>query len=137
MRDDNLFKAASGLSGGVGLMGDVCGSLLGASLMLGSVYGRERDEIGNFEKLKNSAVPVGKLYKWFEKEFGSATCRDIRTRFGGGAYYDFGVPWQRELANEAGIFKKCSDLCGKTAARTAEMLWDALEAEKKKQKKKK
>jgi len=132
MRDDNIFKAASGLGGGVGMMGDNCGALLGASLMLSLKYGREREDIGNFEKLKDSGVPVGKLYKWFEKEFGSATCHDIRTRFGGGAYYDFQIPWQRELAEEAGMFEKCSDLVGRTAAHTAEMLWDAIEAEKKK-----
>ena len=132
MRDDNIFKAASGLAGGVGLMGNVCGSLLGASMMLGMKYGREREEIGNFEKLKSSNVPVGKLYKWFEKEFGSAICHNIRTRFGGGAHYNFEIDWQRELAIAEGIFEKCSDLCSRTAAKAAEMLWDAIEAEKKK-----
>jgi C_GCAxxG_C_C family probable redox protein len=130
MRDDNVFKAASGLAGGIGMMGDTCGALLGASLMLGLKCGRDREEIGNFEKLKGSSVPVGKLYKWFQKEFGSANCHDIRTRFGGGAYYDFSIPWQRELAMEARVFEKCSDLVGRTAARTAEMLWDAIEEEK-------
>ena len=130
MRDDNIFKAASGFGGGVGMMGDTCGSLLGASMMLGMKYGREREEVENFGKLKSSNVPVGKLYKWFEKEFGSARCHDVRTRFGGGAYYNFEIDWQRELAEEAGIFEKCSELCGKTAARAAEMLWDAIEAEK-------
>jgi C_GCAxxG_C_C family probable redox protein len=131
MRDDNIFKAASGLGGGVGMMGDTCGALLGASMMLSLKYGRGREDIGNFEKLKSSGVPVGKLYKWFEKEFGSATCHDIRTRFGGGAHYDFAIPWQRELAEEAGIFKKCSDLVGRAAAKTAEMLWEATEEETK------
>ena len=112
-------------------MGDTCGALLGASMMLGLKYGREREEIGNFDKLKSSSVPVGKLYKWFEKEFGSATCHDIRTRFGGGAYYDFSIPWQRELAMEAGQMEKCAELTGKTAAKIAEMLWDAMEEENK------
>lgn len=132
MRDDNVFKAASGLAGGVGLMGDVCGSLLGAGMMLGLIYGRERGELEDFEKLKSSSVPVAKLYKWFEKEFGSATCHDIRRKFGGGTFYDFEIEWQREIAEEEGIFEKCSDLCGRTAARTAEMLWEAMEAEKEK-----
>jgi len=70
MRDDNLFKAASGLCGGVGRMADVCGSLLGAALMLGTKYGRGREEIENLDKLMESLTPVGKLYKWFEKEYG-------------------------------------------------------------------
>ena len=131
MRDDNVFQAASGLSGGIGLMHDTCGALLGASLMLGLKYGRSRQEIDDLEKLGNSYLTVAKLYKWFEKEFGSATCRDIRTKFAG-VYYDSKIPWQAELAKEAGLPEKCAELTGKTAARAAEMLWDAIEEEKKK-----
>jgi C_GCAxxG_C_C family probable redox protein len=131
MRDDNVFKAASGLAGGVGLMGSTCGALLGASMMLSVKYGRRRDEIGDEEKLTNSGLPVAKLYKWFEKEFGSVICREVRTGFIG-VDYDINIPWQAELADEAGLFERCCDLVGKTAARTAEMLWDAIDEEKKK-----
>jgi hypothetical protein len=104
-------------------MHDVCGSLLGASLMLSLKYGRGRGEIDNLERLISSGEAVGKLYKWFEKEFGSATCREIRTRFAGGVYYDRNVPWQAELDNESGSFEKCVELTGKVAAKAAEMLW--------------
>ena len=130
MRDDNLFKAASGLSGGIGQMRDACGALLGASLILGFKHGRGREEIDNLDKMKDSQALVGKLYKWFEKEFGSATCRDIRTSFGGGVYYDINVPWQKELANEAGIPEKCAELTGKVAVKTAEMLLEIEASEK-------
>ncbi len=132
MRDDNVFKAASGLSGGIGAMHDACGALLGASIMLGLKYGRSRQEIDDVEKLQSSYLPVAKLYKWFEKEFGSATCHKIRTRFAGGVYYDTNIPWQAELAEEAGLPKKCAELTSKTAAKTAEMLWDAIEEERNK-----
>jgi len=130
MRDDNVFKAASGLAGGIGRMSNACGALLGASMMLGLKYGREREEIDNFEKLESSLLPVSKLYEWFEKEFGSAVCREIRIELFG-VDYDLKIPRQRELAYEAGLAEKCGELVGKTAARTAEMLWDAIEAEKK------
>lgn len=112
-------------------MHDTCGALLGSSLMLGLKHGRGREEIDNLDKLTSSLTPVGKLYKWFEKEFGSATCRDIRTRFAGGVYYEAEIPWQAELAKEAGVTDKCAELTARTAARTAEMLWDAIEEEKK------
>ena len=134
MKNDDIFKAASGFGGGIGMMSDTCGALVGAGMMLSLKYGREREDIENLETLRESGVPVARLYKWFQTEFGSATCHDIRTRFGGGAFYDFFIPWQRELSEKAGVFKKCSDLVGKAAARTAEMLWDAIEAEKKKEK---
>ena len=127
IRDDNTFRAASGLGGGIGGMNDTCGALLGASMMLGLKCGRGREELDNVDKLHNSGMLVGKLYKWFEKEFGSAKCRDIRTGFGGGAFYDIHIPWQAELAEKAGIFEQCCDLVGKTAARTAEMIFDDVE----------
>jgi C_GCAxxG_C_C family probable redox protein len=126
MRDDNVFKAAGTLTGGVGGMQDACGSLLGASCMFGLMMGRSINDFGNREKLGESMTLTGQLYKWYEKEFGSPTCREITTKFGGGVYYDMRVPWQAELAKEAGVHEKCVELAGKTAARAAEMLWDAL-----------
>ena len=130
MREDNVLKAASGLSGGIGQMHDTCGALLGASMMLSLKYGRSREELDDVEKLKSSYLPVAKLYKWFEKEFGSATCRGIRTKMAG-VYYDTKIPWQAELAEQAGLPEKCAELTGKATAKTAEMLWDAIEEEKK------
>ena len=110
-------------------MNDTCGALLGATMMLSLKYGRSRQEIEDVEKIEGSSIPIAKFYKWFEKEFGSTTCRDIRTREAG-VYYDIKIPWQKELADEAGISQYCAELVGKTAARTAEMLWDAIEEEK-------
>ncbi len=107
-------------------MRDACGSLLGASLMIGAVFGRGHDDLKDRDKLSESVTAAGKLYKWYEQEFGSATCLDIRTRFGGGVYYDTRVPWQAEMAKAAGISEKCNALAQKTAARAAEMIWDGM-----------
>ena len=122
MKDNNLFKAASGLSGGIGWMHDTCGSLLGASLILGLKYGRGREEIDNVEKLISSGEKVGKIYKWFEKEFGTTKCREIRTIFSGGVYYNLIIPLQAELAEKAGVPDPCPKVIAKTAAKAAEML---------------
>jgi C_GCAxxG_C_C family probable redox protein len=130
IQNDDIFKAASGFGGGVGMMSDVCGAIVGAGMMLSLQCGREREDIENLDALRESGIPVAKLYKWFQTEFGSATCHDIRTRFGGGAFYDFFVPWQRELADQARVFEQCSELVGKAAAKAAGMLWDAIESEK-------
>jgi hypothetical protein len=127
MTDDNVFKAAGTLTGGIGGMNDACGSLLGASLMFGQALGRGINDFASREKLRESIMAAGQLYKWYEKEFGSPTCKDILTAFGGGVYYDFHIPWQAELAKEARVHEKCVTLAEKTAARAAEMLWDAME----------
>jgi hypothetical protein len=107
-------------------MGDACGSLLGASLMFGQATGRSINDFSNKDKAMPSSTLAGQLYKWYEKEFGSPTCHDIRKKFGGGAFYDWAVPWQAELAKQAGVHEKCVELVGKTAARAAEMLWEAM-----------
>lgn len=113
-------------------MHDTCGSLLGACMMVSLKYGRGREENDDAEQAERPHIPVGKIYKWFEKEFGTVKCRDISTNHAGGVFYDTSVPWQRELAIEAGMYEKCNELIRKTAARTAEILWDAFEEEKKK-----
>ncbi len=105
-------------------MNDVCGALLGASLMLSMKYGRSREQIEDYEIAKSSYLPVARLYKWFEKEFGAATCRGVRTRMAGGVFYDTKIPWQKDMADEAGLPAMCAELTAKTAAHTAEMLWD-------------
>jgi hypothetical protein len=131
IKDDNMFKAASGLAGGIGGMHDTCGSLLGACMMCGVTMGRSEKDFGDRDKAMESAIAAGKLYKFYEKEFGSPTCREITRRFGGGVSYDMSVPWQFELAKEAGLFEKCEELAGKTAAKAAELIWDALKENRK------
>lgn len=126
MEDNNVFKAAGAMTAGIGGMQDACGSLLGASLMFGAVMGRGISGFANKDKLQESVTATAQLYKWYEKEFGSPTCKDIRTKFGGGVYYDYQIPWQAELAKQAGVHEKCVELAGKTAGKAAEMLWDAL-----------
>ena len=143
MRDDNVFKAATGLHGGIGGRGDVCGSLLGASMMLGVMRGLSPEEAEKHklpEPKGKSGLPiekgsslylVGELYKWYKNEFGSVKCRLVRGKY------------EREVVAEAGdrkltkkeridrVHTRCDKLTGKTAARAAEMIWDTLEEAKK------
>ena len=129
LQDERLFKAASGLSGGVGGMHSLCGSLTGAGLALGLKYGRELSDLEKspdeaVEKERASLEPVGKLYKWFEREFGSVICSDIRKSFIG-VDLDTTIPWQKEMADELGVHKHCCELAKKTARRVAALLMDA------------
>ena len=131
MKDDALVKAASAMSGGIGGMTDTCGAMLGGAIMLGAVSGSGRDDVGNMEKSMEIRTQAGKLYKWFEKEYGATTCLDIRKIFGGGVFYEWHIPWQAELAKEAGVMEKCGDMVQKTAAKTAELIYDEVKPGKK------
>ena len=122
MRDDNVFKAASGLHGGIGGMKDVCGALLGASLMLGLIYGHSPEEAADPEKKDEAKQMVSQLYKWFKKEFGSVKCRIILTKFQREVDKDIDAQGLTEEERLARQRAKCADLAGRTAARTTEML---------------
>ena len=121
IEDDSVFKAASGLSGGIGRMHSVCGALLAGALALGMKYGRQKDELENTKKLYSSMEHVEKLYRRFEKEFGSVLCRDIRQTLLG-EYIDTKIPEEYERAKKLGLYEKCSNLAGKTARMVAEMM---------------
>lgn len=121
LKDDLLFKAASGLGGGIGRMHSVCGALLGGAMALGMKYGRERSELENTDKLFKSMEYVGKLYRKFEKEFGSVICREIREKLLG-EYIDTKIPSEYERAVKLGLYEKCSALSGKTARMVAALM---------------
>jgi C_GCAxxG_C_C family probable redox protein len=138
--DSSVFKAASGLHGGIGGMGDVCGSLLGASLILGLVCGaspKEPTKPKKEEPEKPGAkdVPtqlVAQLYKWFRKEFGSVKCRIIRTKFERELNQDIHSRSLTDDEKQTALFSRCDELTAKTTARTAEILWDIIKTEEKK-----
>ena len=131
LQDDAVLRAAASMTGGIGKMRDTCGGLLGAAIFLGQVYGRDRSDMADKEKLEALMPRVGRLYKWYEETFGSATCYDIKTIFGDGVYYDSNVPWQKDLGEQAGVKAKCVDLVVETVAWVVDHVWDDLQAMKK------
>ncbi|MGD0919242.1 MAG: C-GCAxxG-C-C family protein [Thermodesulfobacteriota bacterium] len=140
--DSSVFKAASGLHGGIGGMGDVCGSLLGASLILGLVCGaapKEPTKRETEEPEKPGAKDVltqlvAQLYKWFRKEFGSVKCRIVRSRFERELNQDIHNRGLTDDEKQTVLFARCDELTAKTAARAAEILWEIIETEKKRAK---
>jgi len=125
-RDDLMAKASIVLAGGVGGVRSTCGALTGAALALGMKYGRDVSALqGPAEKaieIEYAALePVAKLAKWFEREYGSIICRDIRRAFMG-TELSREIPWQKEWMQELGIHEYCAQIVAKTARRTAAML---------------
>lgn len=126
LKDDLLSKAAVGLSGGVGGMRSVCGALTGTALALGMKYGRDVSVLeGPAEEaieIEYAAIePVAKLSKWFEREFGSIICRDIRRSFMG-TDLSREIPWQKQWMEDLGIHEHCAKIVAKAARRAAAML---------------
>ena len=121
LEDDMVFKALSGLAGGIGRMHSVCGALLAGAMALGMKYGREKDELEDTDKLFSSMEYVEKLYRRFEKEFGTVMCSEIREKLLG-EYIDTKIPGEYDRAIKLGLYEKCSALAGKTARIVAELM---------------
>ena len=61
--NDDVFKAGSGLADGLGLTGDgSCGSLVGASMVISYLFGREYKDFGDMYKPMESYRLVKKLH---------------------------------------------------------------------------
>jgi C_GCAxxG_C_C family probable redox protein len=66
---------ATGLGGGIGRKGSVCGAVTGAILAINLKYGRRKSEEDNIkEKAFSKAL---EFYNKFEEKMGSAICYDI------------------------------------------------------------
>jgi C_GCAxxG_C_C family probable redox protein len=126
LEDDSLAKSSTGLAGGIGGVQSVCGALTGASLALGLKYGRDitflrgPSEIA-LKKQEESIEQVARLAKWFEREFGSIICTELR-RSHMGTDLRRNIAWQNEWAERLGMRKRCSDIAARTARRVLIML---------------
>lgn len=126
IRNDDVFKAATGLAGGSGRATDgSCGSYSGAILFLSSVYGRERDNFLDPENIRSRTMDMAKeFHDRFIAEYGSVICRDIQTRLMGRPYY-LADPEEAEKFHNAGAHDiYCPEVVGKAARWTAEILQD-------------
>jgi C_GCAxxG_C_C family probable redox protein len=128
LKDDGLAKASSGLAGGIGGTQSVCGALTGAALALGLKYGRDVSYLQGpseeaLQKQGEVIEQVARLAKWFEREFDSVYCADLR-KFHMGTELSMGVPWQNEWADRLGMRKRCVEIAAQTAQRALAMLDD-------------
>jgi C_GCAxxG_C_C family probable redox protein len=120
--DGGAFRSASAVSGGLGVMGDSCGALVGAIMALGLVFGRREDELDNFPALAKSFIPARALYGTFTQEFGGPTCREVQMKNLGKS---FDLMTEFAQFREAGGHDSCSNVVGKAARMAAEMILDA------------
>ncbi|MBM7855077.1 C_GCAxxG_C_C family probable redox protein [Desulfohalotomaculum tongense] len=72
----DLIRAGSGLAGGLGFCGKICGALTGGVCLLGLYAGRGKVNESENPQLN---VMVDQLVSWFEEQFGSngINCTDI------------------------------------------------------------
>ncbi len=125
--DLTMFRAANGLAGGMGLLGDgVCGGYSGGLLSMGLFAGRRREFFDGDKAEKDLCGKLaGQLHGLYIDTYGSVICHDIHRDIFGRAFH-ITRPDDKEAFEEAGAHQrdKCPAVVGTAAAWTVGILFD-------------
>ena len=123
--NDDVFKAGSGLADGLGLTGDgSCGSLVGASMVISYLFGREHKDFGDIYKPMESYRLVKKLHDKYIEQYGSCRCHDVQESLLGRTY-NLWDPKDLKEAFQSGMMEHCSKLVGTIAKLATEIILGA------------
>jgi len=112
---DNVAKKLScGFGGGMGHIGEVCGAVSGALMLIGLQYGQSK-AADNVSKEKTYTL-IGEYIDKFKKEFGSINCTEL-------IKYDLGKDEELLQARDSGIFK---ELCPLLVRRSVELVEETM-----------
>ena len=129
VRNDFVFKSASGLSAGGGLLTiGHCGGYAGGILIMSSFFGRSRENFDNDKENKycsfNMAVALQELYK---EKYGSIICREIHENIFGRSF-DMWDEDDRKAFEEAGAHRdKCTSVVADASCWTTGLILEEIE----------
>ena len=129
IRNDLVFKAAGGLTGGCGLLRDgPCGGYTGGIMVMSMFFARRRDKFDDDQEEKNASYRMAiALHERYMKEYGSITCIDIHNKIFGRSF-DFWKPEEKKLFEEAGAHEdKCTGVVANASAWVMEILLGEIE----------
>lgn len=118
------FEAATGLAGGLGLVGNsTCAALVGATLAFGMLYSRRRTHFdGDRESKYQTFSMAQRLQQRYLDAYGSILCHDIHRRVLGRAF-DLRDPAEREAFEAAGAHDdKCTGVVARAARWAVEII---------------
>ncbi len=100
---------------GIGLRGETCGAVTGSLMVLGLVYGRDREELGDWSAFTASLGPARRFCRAFENAYGSTRCGDIlAVQFG--KRFNLADPSESMEWYNCGAMEKCAEVI-RTAVR--------------------
>jgi C_GCAxxG_C_C family probable redox protein len=124
IRNDDIFKSATGLAGGTGLASDSgYGAYIRAVLVLSPLVGRERNNFADSEGIRFKTHELTRKFREkFIQEYGSVICRDIQNKILG-RYYYLPDPQEYEKFHDAGAHDvHCPEVVGKAAKWMTEII---------------
>lgn len=128
VRNDAVFKAASGLTAGGGLSCEgSCGGYTGGVMVMSSLFGRRREKWDDDKAEKDCAYKMARgLLAKFNQEYGTNICKSIH-RILFRRDFDLMDPPDKKAFDELGAHvDKCTSVVGKAAAWAAELILEEL-----------
>jgi len=126
IRDDNVFKAGTGLAAGGGLTGiGVCGGYAGGIMVISQLLGRERSNFEDLERVRFKSFELARKFLWqYTQEMGSIICRDIQLIRFGRPYYIADMDDFEKFEEAGGHVDKCTDVVGKASQLAVKLILD-------------
>jgi C_GCAxxG_C_C family probable redox protein len=124
IRNDDIFKGVTACSGGGGSLCDTgCGAYVGGVVLLSTLWGRERDNFADPDKVRSRTSELArKLHARFIEEYGAVICRDIHMKLFGRFFY-MADPEEAEKFDAAGAHSTvCPEVVGKAAKWVTEII---------------
>ena len=120
--DNSVFKAAHGLSGGIGLtsMG-TCGALVAGIMTISSLEGRDWPGFKHGDK-PNSYKLSRDLIHRFTKEYGGIRCHEVQEKIMGKSYNLSNEDELEAFKAAGGFIDKCTSVVGNGAKFITEMI---------------
>jgi C_GCAxxG_C_C family probable redox protein len=122
LKNEAIFKSATGLGGGIGLTTfGSCGALAGTIMVLSQIYGRELENIEDVERKRFVAYRLSeKLVNKFLNEYGTVTCSEIQRKLMGKSFYMY-EEWEAFL-EAGGHSTACTTVVGNATRWAANLI---------------
>ncbi len=121
--NDEVFKAATGLAGGIGLTGNSCGACVGGVMVLSSFMGREYNNFADPEEVRYKSYEYAKeLIEKFKDRYGSIKCHHIQEKIMGRKFNLRDEKEFKEFLKAGGHDDKCPDVCRSSAEWVMEII---------------
>jgi len=122
---DEILKALTPFPG-IALRGETCGALTGSLMALGLVYGRDKEDLNNWQSYLDSLPPSRKFCRQFETELGSTMCSNIlAAQFG--RRFDLADPVEAIQWLNCGALERCGEVIGKGVRIAAQIILEFQE----------
>jgi C_GCAxxG_C_C family probable redox protein len=129
VEDEGVFRAATGMSDGVGLTGDGhCGAISGGAMAIGYFFGRSTADSGKIMKQVRACRLAKKLHDEFVEKYGACRCADLQCGLIG-RFYNLYDPDEMKAATAAGMPEKCAALVGETARMAVRIILEERQRE--------